>query len=150
MDKSTGLRCDQIIRLYGFYSKQSYPEPLRRIRYYDPSNRRWLVFLTNNFTLPALTIAQLYRCRWQVELFFKWIKQHLRIKAFFGTSANAVKTQVWIAIASTCWSPSSRSGSGWRRACTPFSRFSACRCSRKSRCNKPFRCHRLRAGGRHR
>jgi IS4 transposase len=90
---------DQVIRLFGFYSKQSYPERLRRIRYFDAEHRRWLVFLTNNFTLPALTITQLYKCRWQVELFFKWLKQHLRIKAFYGTSENAVKTQLWIAIA---------------------------------------------------
>ena len=99
VDRATGVHSDQTIRLYGFYSKQSYPERLRRIRYFDAEHRRWLVFLTNNFTLPALTIAQLYKCRWQVELFFKWIKQHLRIKAFYGTSENAVKTQIWTAIA---------------------------------------------------
>jgi DDE family transposase/uncharacterized protein DUF4372 len=98
VDRTTGVYSDQVIRLYGFYSKQSYPERLRRIRYFDAEHHRWLVFLTNNFTLPALTIAQLYKCRWQIELFFKWIKQHLRIKAFYGTSVNAVKTQVWIAI----------------------------------------------------
>ena len=90
---------DQLIRPYGFYSHQSYPERLRRIRFFDVEKGKWLVFLTNNFALPALTIAQLYKCRWQVELFFKWIKQHLRIKAFYGTSENAVKTQIWIAIA---------------------------------------------------
>ena len=99
VDRTTGVHSDQLIRLYGFYSKPSYPERLRRIRYFDAEHRRWLVFLTNNFTLPALTIAQLYKCRWQVELFFKWLKQHLRIKAFYGTSENAVKTQLWIAIA---------------------------------------------------
>jgi transposase len=99
VDRTTGVHSDQIIRLYGFYSKQSYPERLRRIRYFDAAHRRWLVFLTNNFTLPALTITQLYKCRWQVELFFKWLKQHLRIKAFYGTSENAVKTQLWVAIA---------------------------------------------------
>ena len=99
VDRATGVHADQIIRLHGFYSKQSYPERLRRIRFFDPEKRKWLVFLTNNFTLPALTITQLYKCRWQVELFFKWIKQHLRIKAFYGTSENAVKTQIWIAIA---------------------------------------------------
>jgi len=99
VDRATGVASDQRIRLFGFYSKQSYPERLRRIRYFDAEHRRWLVFLTNNFTLPALTIAQLYKCRWQVELFFKWLKQHLRIKAFYGTSENAVKTQLWIAIA---------------------------------------------------
>lgn len=99
VDRTTGVYSDQTIRLYGFYSHQSYPERLRRIRFFDADKRKWLVFLTNNFALPALTIAQLYKCRWQVELFFKWIKQHLRIKAFYGTSENAVKTQIWIAIA---------------------------------------------------
>lgn len=98
VDKSTGVQCDQIILLNGFYAQKDYPEKLRRIRYYDTENNKRLVFLTNNFTLPAITIAELYRCRWQVELFFKWIKQHLRIKAFYGTSENAVKTQIWIAI----------------------------------------------------
>jgi len=99
VDKSTGLRCDQTIRLIGPQPSQDYPVQLRRVKFYDAKNDKLLVFLTNNFDLPALTIAELYRCRWQVELFFKWIKQHLRIKAFFGTSENAVKTQVWIAIA---------------------------------------------------
>lgn len=99
VDKTTGILCDQIIVLKGFYTKKDYPDKLRRIRYYDAGNNKTMVFLTNNFDLPALTIAELYRCRWQVELFFKWIKQHLRIKAFYGTSENAVKTQVWIAIA---------------------------------------------------
>ncbi|HUU16063.1 MAG TPA: IS4 family transposase [Sedimentisphaerales bacterium] len=98
VDKSTGLRCDQTIVLTGFYSLRDYPERLRRIRYVDKETEQNLVFLTNCFTLPAITIAQLYKCRWQVELFFKWIKQHLRIKAFFGTTENAVKTQIWIAI----------------------------------------------------
>lgn len=98
VDKSTGVQCDQIIVLTGFYPKKDYPDKLRRIRYYDAENNKTLVFLTNNFELPALTIARLYRCRWQVELFFKWIKQHLRIKAFYGTTENAVKTQIWIAI----------------------------------------------------
>ena len=99
VDRTTGVASDQTIRLYGFYSKRSYPDRLRRIRYFDAERRKWLVFLTNNFTLPALTIAQLYKCRWQIELFFKWLKQHLRIKAFYGTSENAVKTQIWIALA---------------------------------------------------
>lgn len=99
VDKTTSVLCDQIIVINGFYAKKDYPDKLRRIRYYDADNNKTLIFLTNNFTLPALTIADLYRCRWQVELFFKWIKQHLRIKAFYGTSENAVKTQVWIAIA---------------------------------------------------
>jgi len=98
IDKATGLRCDQTIVLTGFYPSRDYPEKLRRIKYYDQETRKTLVFLTNNFTLPPLTIAQLYRCRWQVELFFKWIKQHLRIKKFFGTTENAVKTQIWIAV----------------------------------------------------
>lgn len=98
VDKSTGLRSDQTIVLAGIKSSQLYPEPLRRIAFYDTEHKRRLIFLTNNFDLPALTIARLYKCRWQVELFFKWIKQNLRIKGFFGTSENAVKTQVWIAI----------------------------------------------------
>jgi len=98
VDKATGVLCDQIVTLQGFYTKKSYPDKLRRINYYDADKKKRLVFLTNNFLLPAVTIADIYRCRWQVELFFKWIKQHLRIKAFYGTSENAVKTQIWIAI----------------------------------------------------
>jgi Domain of unknown function (DUF4372)/Transposase DDE domain len=98
VDRSTGLICDQTIALTGFYSRQDFDTPLRRIKFKDPKTGKRLVFLTNNFALPAITIADLYRCRWQVELFFKWIKQHLRIKVFFGTSENAVKTQIWIAI----------------------------------------------------
>jgi hypothetical protein len=98
VDKSTGVRADQIIMVAGFYPLKDYPEKLRRIRYFDKKTKKLLVFLTNNFDLPAITIAQLYKCRWQVELFFKWIKQHLRIKAFYGTTENAVKTQIWIAI----------------------------------------------------
>ena len=97
-DKSAGVQCDQIVVPENFYAKKDYPSKLRRIRYYDAENNAHLVFLTNNLTLPARTIADLYRCRWRVELFFKWIKQHLRIKAFYGTTENAVKTQVWIAI----------------------------------------------------
>ena len=98
VDKTTGLRSDQTILLAGAKSSDSYPDPLRRISFVDLEHDRRFVFLTNNFTLPALTITQLYKCRWQVELFFKWIKQNLRIKAFYGTSPNAVKTQVWTAI----------------------------------------------------
>jgi hypothetical protein len=98
VDKSTGVQSDQIIALEGFYSHKAYPDKLRRIRYFDTDQNKRLIFLTNNFTLPALTIAELFRCRWQIELFFKWIKQHLRIKAFYGTTENAVKTQIWIAI----------------------------------------------------
>jgi hypothetical protein len=97
-DRDSGVICDQMIALNGFYSAKDYPEQLRRIRFKDPDTGKTLVFLTNNTTLPPLTIAALYKSRWQVELFFKWIKQHLRIKAFFGTTPNAVKTQIWIAI----------------------------------------------------
>ena len=99
IDKTTGLRCDQTIILTGTQPGKDYPIHWRRVKFYDAQQDQLLVFLTNNFDLPALIIAELYRCRWQVELFFKWIKQHLRIKRFFGTSENAVKTQVWIAIA---------------------------------------------------
>ena len=98
VDRSTGLVCDQTVVLMGFYSRQGFNRPLRRIKFNDPQTGKRLVFLTNNFALDALTIAKLYKCRWQVELFFKWIKQHLRIKAFFGTSENAVKSQIWIAV----------------------------------------------------
>ncbi len=98
VDRSTGLICDQTIVLTGFYSSQNFDTPLRRIRFNDPKSGKRLVFLTNNFVLPALTITELYRCRWQVELFFKWIKQHLRIKQFYGTTENAVKTQIWTAV----------------------------------------------------
>ena len=98
VDKSIGLICDQTIVLTGVKSKKEYPEKLRRIKFKDPNTLKTLVFLTNNFTLPSLTIAKLYKSRWQVELFFKWIKQHLRIKKFFGTSVNAVKSQIWIAV----------------------------------------------------
>ena len=98
VDKSTGLRSDQTIVLKGPKTSKEYPDSLRRVSYFDAETKKRYVFLTNNFTLPPLTIAQLYKCRWQVELFFKWIKQNLRIKAFYGTSENAVKTQIWIAI----------------------------------------------------
>ena len=98
VDRTTGLICDQTIRLTTFYTAKDYPDKLRRIKYYDQENKKHLTFLTNNFTLPALTVAALYKSRWQIELFFKWIKQHLRIKSFYGTSLNAVKTQIWIAI----------------------------------------------------
>ena len=99
VDKATGLRCDQRIVLCGQLTDNKFPSALRRVKFYDPRNDKLLVFLTNHFELSADNVAALYRCRWQIELFFKWIKQHLRIKAFFGTSQNAVKTQVWIAIA---------------------------------------------------
>jgi hypothetical protein len=98
VDKTTGLQSDHTVILTEIHSATAYPDPLRRVTYCDPETNQRLKFLTNNFVLPALTIAQIYKCRWQVELFFKWIKQHLRIKAFYGTSENAVKTQIWIAV----------------------------------------------------
>lgn len=98
VDKTTGLRSDQVITLQAFYAAKAYPDKLRRVRFYDAKHRRMFVFLTNHFGLPALTISQLYQQRWQVELFFRWLKQHLRIKAFYGTSANAVRTQLWVAL----------------------------------------------------
>ena len=98
VDKTLGTVCDQTIQLTGFYSAQHYPDKLRRIKHYDAETDRTFIFLTNNFLLSAVIIAQLFKCRWQIELFFKWIKQHLRIKAFYGTSENAVKTQIWIAV----------------------------------------------------
>jgi hypothetical protein len=98
VDKNTGVRSDQTVILTSFESASAYPDALRRVSYFDVETNKRLKFLTNNFVLPALTIAQIYKCRWQVELFFKWIKQHLRIKAFYGTSENAVKTQIWIAV----------------------------------------------------
>lgn len=97
-NRSTSILCDQTIALKGFYTKRDYPTHLRRVRFKDPDTGKTLVFLTNQMTLPAATICGLYKSRWQVELFFKWIKQHLRIKQFFGTSENAVKTQIWIAV----------------------------------------------------
>ena len=98
VDRDTGIICDQTVALVGYYSRRDYPAHLRRIRFKDPESGKTLVFLTNNFALPAQTICALYKARWQVELFFKWIKQHLRIKKFYGTSENAVKSQIWIAV----------------------------------------------------
>jgi len=98
IDKATGVKFDQTVALTGYYSKRDYPEKLRRIKYFDAEKGRSFIFLTNQFTLPAIIIAELYRYRWRVEIFFKWIKQHLRIKSFYGTSENAVKTQIWIAV----------------------------------------------------
>jgi hypothetical protein len=98
VDRETGIICDQTVALVGYYSSRDFPTHLRRIRFKDPESGKTLVFLTNNFTLPAATICALYKARWQVELFFKWIKQHLRIKKFYGTSENAVKSQIWIAV----------------------------------------------------
>lgn len=99
VDRSTGIICDQVIAVNGVYAVKDYPQYLRKVRFKDPVTQKNLVFLTNNTALPALTIAALYKNRWQVELFFKWIKQHLRIKRFLGTSENAVKTQIWSAVA---------------------------------------------------
>jgi IS4 transposase len=98
VEKSTGVQCDQTIVLTTHYPSKRYPEPLRRVRFYDTERQKRLVFLTNNFQLPAEAIAKLYKSRWLIEIFFKWIKQHLRIKSFFGTSENAVKIQIWTAI----------------------------------------------------
>jgi Transposase DDE domain len=98
VDFATGLQSDHTVGLVTADARRNYPAPLRRVRYVDPETKKRLGFLTNNFTLPAITIARLYKSRWHVELFFKWIKQHLRIKAFYGTSENAVKTQIWIAL----------------------------------------------------
>jgi hypothetical protein len=98
IDKSTGIKCDQTIVLPNYYTSKDYPEKLRRVKFHDSERDKDLVFLTNNFNLQAITICELYKCRWQIEIFFKWIKQNLRIKSFYGTSPNAVKTQIWIAI----------------------------------------------------
>jgi hypothetical protein len=98
VDRNSGLRSDHIISLQAFYAAKDYPDKLRRVRFYDTEHHRSLVFLTNHFGLPALTVAQLYQRRWSVELFFRWLKQHLRIKVFYGTSANAVQTQLWVAV----------------------------------------------------
>jgi hypothetical protein len=98
VDKADGVQADQTVMLIGYKSRKAYPDPFRRVRYYDAERNKRLVVLTNNFLIPAKTVANIYRLRWQVELFFKWIKQHLRIKSFFGTSPNAVKTQIWIAV----------------------------------------------------
>ncbi len=98
VDKSTGLRCDQVVKLSGYYQKKDYPEIIRRVKFFDADTKKRFVYLTNNFEIPALTVALLYKNRWKVELFFKWIKQHLKIKSFYGTSFNAVKTQIWISI----------------------------------------------------
>jgi hypothetical protein len=102
VDKSTGVRADQIVSLHGFYAKKDYPERLRRVSFFDVETSLYLVFLTNNFRLPASVIAQLYKCRWRIELFFKWIKQHLRIKVFYGTTENAVKTQAFFQAPPRC------------------------------------------------
>src|SRR6266542_4323916 len=127
VDKSTGVRSDQTVILSSYESASVYPDALRRVSYVDPETGKRLKFLTNNFALPPLTIAQIYKQRWQVELFFKWIKQHLRIKAFYGTSENAVKTQIWIAVSVYVLVAIVRKRLAWRPACTKFYRFSASR-----------------------
>jgi IS4 transposase len=98
VDRDCGLRSDQIVVLTTYKSSRAYPATLRRIRYIDNETKKSLIFLTNNFDIPAFVVTQIYKCRWQVEIFSKWIKQHLRIKAFYGTSQNAAKTQIWIAV----------------------------------------------------
>ena len=137
VDKSTGVRSDHTVILTAIRSAKAYPDPLRRVSYFDAETKKRLKFLTNNFALPALTIAQIYKCRWQVELFFKWIKQHLRIKAFYGTSENAVKTQIWIAVSVYVLVAIVRKRLGLEAAFTKFYRFSASRFSRK----RPFYRH---------
>lgn len=117
------IRCDQIIAAHNFYAKKDYPAKMRRIRFLDPATQKHLTFLTNNLSLTALTIADLYRLRWHVELFFKWIKQHLRIKAFYGTTENAVKTQIWIAITVYVLVAIVKNVSNWTKASTLFYRF---------------------------
>ena len=135
VDPSTGVRSDQTVILTTFESAQAYPDPLRRVSYFDAATNKRLKFLTNNFALPALTIAEIYRSRWQVELFFRWIKQHLRIKNFYGASENAVKTQILDRrLGFTCWSRSCARGWAWRRVSTKSYRFSALPYSRK----RPF------------
>ena len=123
VDKSSGLICDQTVQLDGQQSASTYPDKLRRVRYRDAETGKCLAFLTNNFDLPALTIAQLYRCRWQVELFFKWIKQHLSIKAFYGTSENTVRSQIYIAVSVYVLIAIVKNACAPRPAFTQFSRF---------------------------
>ena len=134
VDKSTGVRSDQTVILTALESAQAYPDSLRRVSYFDAATNKRLKFLTNNFTLPALTIARIYKSRWQIELFFKWIKQHLRIKKFYGTSENAVKTQIWIAVSVYVLVAIVRKRLAWRRVSTKSYRFSALPFSRK----RPF------------
>ena len=137
-DRSNGVICDQTIALDGFYSQQHYPEHLRRIRFKDAESGKTLVFLTNNFTLPAATVCALYKSRWQVELFFKWIKQHLRIKRFFGTWRTRSSRRYGSPSPSTCSWPSSRSASTSTLRSIPCYRFCPSPCSRKCYCNKPL------------
>ncbi len=134
VDQSTGVRSDHTVILTSFESASAYPDALRRVSYLDKETHKRLKFLTNNFVLPAFTIAQIYKCRWQVELFFKWIKQHLRIKAFYGTSENAVKTQIWIAVSIYVLVAIVRKRLGLTASLYQTYRFSASRFSKK----RPF------------
>ena len=133
VDRSSGLICDQTIGLDGYYTRNDYPDHLRRIRFKDPETHQSLVSLTNQFDLDPATICRLYKSRWQVALFCKWIKQHLRIKQFYGTSENAVKTQIWIAISVYVLVAIVKKNSTSRPRSTRCYRFSPSRCSRKSR-----------------
>ena len=138
-DRATGIIADQTIALDGYSTSKDYPVHLRRVRFKDAASGKRLVFLTNHFTLPAALICDLYKSRWQVELFFKWIKQHLRIKQFYGTSDNAVRTPMsGSRFPSSSWLPSSRSASAWRPLSTLCSRFSRSPSSRKCRCPRHF------------
>jgi len=139
VDRSTGLICDQLVMLTGHYPVRNYPEHLRRIKFKDLESGKTLVFLTNNTGLPALTICALYKSRWQVEMFFKWIKQHLRIKHLLGNSENAVKTQVWCAMATWCSSPSSGRNFNLRSRCTHVYRSCRSPYSRKPSFHAPSR-----------
>ncbi len=139
VDKTTGVRSDHTVILTAIDSAKAYPDSLRRVSYLDIETKKRLKFLTDDFVLPALTIAQIYKCRWQVELFFKWIKQHLRIKAFYGTSENAVKTQIWIAVSIYVLVAIARKRLGLERVFTKSYRFSASRVLKKCpfyRCSK--------------
>ena len=138
-DRSLGIICDQTIALDGIYTRQDYPESLRRIRFKDPETGKTLVFLTNNFTLPAATICALYKSRWQVELFFKWVKQHLRIQRFYGTSENAVKSQIWIAVSVYVLVAIIKKRLNLELRYTLCYRFCRSVCSRKCPYNKPCR-----------
>jgi len=137
-DRTTGIICDQRIALDGFYTQQDYPAQLRRVRFNDPDTGKTLIFLTNQMTLPATTICALYKNRWQVELFFKWIKQHLRIKRFFGTSENAVKTQIWIAVSVYVLVAIIKKKLQLDASLTLCYRFCRSPFSRRCPCSKPF------------
>jgi transposase len=138
IDKATGIRSDHTVILTSFESASAYPDALRRVTYLDVENNKRFRFLTNNFSLPAPTIAKIYKSRWAVELFFKWIKQHLRIKAFYGTSENAVKSQIWIAVSMYVLVAIARKGWRWKPASIKSYRFLASLFSRKPQFYRPF------------